>query len=470
MTKHELLDLMRLGEGLTLEFKRSVSADLGREICAFANAIGGRIVIGSDDEGNLVGVSNINRTKSEIQSIARNVDPPLSVEIEPIDNILLVTVPAGRSKPHMVSGKFYMREAASTQQLNRDEIREFFFKEGLISFDKQPCRDFDMTRDFDTKKYRVFARAANIPPGLKTEDVLRNLEVFTDEGMSNAGALFFSKRVPKFFLEAKINCALFQGTGKTKILDQQICEGNILETHKAAIAYLESHLNAEYVIRNGPRQEILELPVDALREALLNAIGHRDYRLNGHIQMHISLDRVEIINPGGLVSGLKLADLGRVSRPRNPLLFALMHRLELVEDVGSGIQRIRAEMKNYGLEPPVIETGETWFSIVFRRKPQNAGIESGAHAPEPRLGDGLGKKLGNGLGKKLGDGLVEGLGENRTRILTLIRHDPSVSIPKLAETIGISTTAIENNIKYLKAKGLLQRNGPSKGGHWIVPT
>ena len=94
MTKHELLDLMRLGEGLTLEFKRSVSADLGREICAFANAIGGRIVVGADDEGNLVGVSNINRTKSEIQSIARNVDPPLSVEIEPVENILLVTVPA----------------------------------------------------------------------------------------------------------------------------------------------------------------------------------------------------------------------------------------------------------------------------------------------------------------------------------------------------------------------------------------
>jgi ATP-dependent DNA helicase RecG len=207
------------------------------------------------------------------QSIARNVDPPIAVEIERIENVLLVTVPAGRSKPHMVGGKFYMREVATTQQLNRDEIREFFFKEGLISFDKQACRGFNMDRDFDPKKYRAFARAAGIPSGMKTEDVLRNLEVLTDEGMSNAGALFFSKRVPKFFLEAKINCALFQGTGKTKILDQQIYEGNIVETHKATIAYLEAHLNTEYVIRSGPRQEILELPVDALREAILNAIG-----------------------------------------------------------------------------------------------------------------------------------------------------------------------------------------------------
>ena len=128
MTKRELLNLMRLGEGLTPEFKRSVSADLGREVCAFANAIGGRIVVGADDRGSLVGVSNINRTKSEIQSIARNVDPPIAVEIEPIENVLLVTIPAGSRKPHMVGGKFYMREAATTQQLNRDEIREFFRK------------------------------------------------------------------------------------------------------------------------------------------------------------------------------------------------------------------------------------------------------------------------------------------------------------------------------------------------------
>jgi len=464
MTKSELLDLMRLGEGLTLEFKRSVSADLGREVCAFANAIGGRIVVGADDHGNLLGVSDINRTKSEIQSIARNVDPPIAVEIEPIENVLLVTIPPGSAKPHMVGGKFYMREAATTQQLNRNEIREFFFKEGLISFDKQTCRGFDMERDFDPKKYRAFVRAAGIPSGMKTEDVLRNLEVLTDEGMSNAGALFFSKRVPKFFLEAKINCALFQGTGKTKILDQQIYEGNIVETHRAAIAYLEAHLNTEYVIRSGPRQEILELPVDALREAILNAIGHRDYRLTGHIQVHISLDRVEIINPGGLVSGLKLADLGRVSMPRNPLLFALMHRLELVEDVGSGIRRIRDEMKNYGLEKPLIETGEAWFSIAFMRKPQDAALEHSTQKPTQESE----KRDGTGLVEKVGRRLVEGLVETQRKILELMSENPAISKRELAADIGISTTAIDKSIAALKTKGLLQRIGPDRGGRWIV--
>jgi ATP-dependent DNA helicase RecG len=387
------------------------------------------------------------------------VDPPIAVEIEPIENVLLVTVPAGSRKPHMVGGKFYMREAATTQQLNRDEIREFFFKEGLISFDKQICRGFDMDRDFDPKKYRVFARAADIPSGMKTEDVLRNLEVLTDEGMSNAGALFFSKRVPKFFLEAKINCVLFQGTGKTKILDQQIYEGNIVETHKAAIAYLEAHLNTEYVIRSGPRQEILELPVDALREAILNAIGHRDYRLTGHIQVHISLDRAEIINPGGLVSGLKLADLGRVSMPRNPLLFALMHRLELVEDVGSGIRRIRTEMKNYGLENPLIETGEAWFSIAFKRKSQDSAIErqGAVRGITPSVA-------------RLSEGVTGGVSEGVTRLLKYIRLHPGLRTPAISEGLSVPVKTIERWVKLLKQQGEIQfRGSPKKGGYHALP-
>lgn len=90
------------------------------------------------------------------------------------------------------------------------------------------------------------------------------------------------------------------------------------------MSYLLSHLNTEYVIKGGPREEILELPEEALREALLNAIGHRDYRSTAYIQVHIFQDSVEILNPGGLVSGLKLKDLGRVSRPRNLFLFSLL--------------------------------------------------------------------------------------------------------------------------------------------------
>ena len=153
------------------------------------------------------------------------------------------------------------------------------------------------------------------------EDVLRNLNILSEEGMANGGVLLFSKRVPDFFLQASVSCALFQGTSKTKILDHTVFEGGIQENYDAATTFLQSHLNTEYVIRSGPRKEILELPEEALRESLLNAIAHRDYRATYSIQVNIYRDRVEIWNPGGLVSGLRLKDLGHVSRPRNLLLY-----------------------------------------------------------------------------------------------------------------------------------------------------
>ena len=457
MTKNELLDLMRLGEGLTLEFKRSVSADLGREVCAFANALGGHIVVGADDHGNLLGVSNINRTKSEIQSIARNVDPPIAVEIEPIENVLLVTIPPGRAKPHMVGGKFYMREAASTQQLNRDEIRDFFFKEGLIRFDEQVCRQFSLEKDFDNRKYAAFLRASRIPRGLKREDVLRNLHLLAADGVRNAGVLLFAKDPAKFFQQAVVVCAVFQGKGKAKIIDKRTVGGTLVECYTGTMVYLGEHLNTEYVIRGGPREEILELPEEALREAILNALAHRDYRLTGAIQVHIFYDRVEMLNPGSLVSGLRIEDLGHVSRPRNPLLFGLMDRMELVENVGSGIKRIRDAMNEYGLRPPVIRTAETWFSITFRRKGPDEAIESLS-----RKGIGEPVRPGSPIGSSKGSPIT------RERIITLIAANPRITSDAIASSLRITKRAVLKQTRRLKDEGLLRRIGSPRAGYWEV--
>ena len=111
-----------------------------------------------------------------------------------------------------------------------------------------------MRRDFDGRKFQAFKKAAGIPQGLKQPDVLSNLRVLTENGMTNTGALLFSKTVPKFFLQASVTCALFQGTSKTKILDQATFQGNIVENYQNAISYLFSHLNTEYVIKGGHSQ------------------------------------------------------------------------------------------------------------------------------------------------------------------------------------------------------------------------
>ncbi|MCJ7833055.1 MAG: hypothetical protein MUQ20_01550, partial [Deltaproteobacteria bacterium] len=346
-------------------------------------------------------------------------------------------------------------------QMKRDEIREFFFREGLIRFDEQPCRNFDMRRDFDSRKYLDFIQAAAIPQGLRKEDVLRNLKVSTDQGLTNAGALMFGKKVANFFLQASLTCALFQGTSKSKVLDHAIYQGSITENYQSAISYLMSHLNTEYVIKGGPREEIQELPAEALREALLNALAHRDYRSTSDIQVHIFHDRVEISNPGGLVSGLKIKDLGRVSRPRNLLLFSLMARMELVEHIGSGIKRIRDAMATYGLEPPLFEANPEWFAVTFRRKGFQEAIEKVPSVPS---------KAGQrgGVNGGVNGGVSGGVNEGIEDLLGFIRRTPGLRAPQISKAVGVPVRTLEKWLKKLKdSDGIVFKGSTKTGGYRI---
>ena len=234
LTKKELSELIAVGEGFSLEFKRTV-AHLGREICAFANSAGGRILIGVNDNGSVSGVGNLNRVKSEVQNIARSMGPSLAVDMEAVGDVLVVSVPSGADKPYSANGKFYLRDASTCQQMSRDEIREFFFSEGLIQFDRQPCPRFSMDQDFDAGKYRRFADAASLPAGLRQNDVLQNLKVVDVGNMTNAGALVFAKDVSKFFLQASVVCVLFQGTGKSKVLDKRVFADGVASDFEGAM-------------------------------------------------------------------------------------------------------------------------------------------------------------------------------------------------------------------------------------------
>jgi ATP-dependent DNA helicase RecG len=456
MNVKELDKMIRLGEGFTVEFKTTPS-HLGREICALANAAGGSILLGVDDQGHKIGLSKLNRTKSEVQSIARNIDPPLVLEMDVADNILVITVPNGPNKPYSANGLFYIREASNTQQMKRDEIREFFFREGMIRFDEQPCKAFNMRRDVDPERYASFCRSAGIASTLKRNDVLRNLHVLSEEGMKNAGVLLFSKDVSRFFLQASLTCALFQGTTKTKILDRAVFEGDIQQNYNAAISYLVSHLNTEYVIKGGPREEILELPEEALREAVVNAISHRDYRSTSNVQIHIFRDRVEIWNPGGLVPGLKLKDLGRISRPRNLLLFSLMARMDLVEHIGSGIKRIREAVTSYGLKPPLIEAETDWFSITFMRKQTHEAIKK---VLEKDAGLVPQEKAQHG-------GINGGMDGGLNALLEFIRNTPGLRTPQISKAMGVPARTLDKWIKKLKDQGAIEFKGGSRsGGYW----
>ena len=329
------------------------------------------------DNGEVCGVANHNQLKSEIQSIARFADPPIAVEIESTGKVLCVRIPAQRSKPYSFRGKFFIRKGASSQQMSRDEIREFFYKEGLIHFDETACDKFSLERDLDVENWLLFRRRAKIPAEMEPTTALRNLHLIDeDDRMTHAGSWLLAHDIRKFNTSADVACALFMGTDKVRILDKREFHGDIYSMIEDVMAWILSKINIEYIIKHVKREERPELPEEAIREAVVNALAHRDYRSSANVQIYLFTDRLEIVSPGGLPAGMTEADLGMKSIPRNPLLFGILHRMEAVEKIGSGILRIRSLCREHGVAEPLIEVSKSWVSTTFPRATAQVGNKS----------------------------------------------------------------------------------------------
>lgn len=244
---------------------------------------------------------------------------------------------------------------------------------------------------------------------------------------------------------------------------------DLLIQFNEAVAFLKKHLNVRSEIRGVNREDIYEIPLEVLREALVNALMHRDYSITGtQVSVEVYDDRVEIVNPGGLPKGLSIRDLGTVSIRRNELIADLFFRLHKVERIGMGIRKMKEAMVSAGLHEPTFAT-DAFFRAMFQRSPEFALKEGkeGKEGLEKRFGE----KLGDGweeLVERLEEKLGEKLREGERNILRLIHCNKRISIREMAREVGISTTAIDKNLTKLKNKGILRRVGPDKGGHWEV--
>jgi len=193
------------------------------------------------------------------------------------------------------------------------------------------------------------------------------------------------------------------------------------------------------------------LPEEALREALLNAIVHRDYFSNAEIQVYIFKDRLEIVNPGGLVPGIRLSDLGKKSLSRNKLLFGMLSRMNLVEKAGTGILRIRSAMKDYKLEVPKIETDENWFTITFKRP------DLQKESYEQRF-----------YGKISPKKSPRKIPEKYQKIIEAIKENPYLPRRELSIILNETEETIQSRLRKLAKDRLIRRVGPDKGGHWEI--
>ena len=453
LNEKNIKSLIASGEGYNVEFKVSIPSkikDVTEEICAFANAAGGTLLLGVDDNNIVQGVVFNNAKRSALQNSINEISPALHCEIYTVTvdskDVVVIEVPSGENKPYVLSGAIYVRQGPNSQKLTTvEEMRDFFQQADKIYFDEAPCKAIDINQDIPDGNINQFRELVGLGTTVSNDQVFNNLKLITKEGfLKNGAALFFAENPEQFFEKAVIRCIAFGGVDKRFIEDDKVMTGSLYNQYLQAMSWLKKKLNVRYDIEGAgskPRKEIWEIPETVFKEAIINALAHRDYYDKGaRITIEVFNDRVEISNPGGLISGIPKNEFGKRSLSRNPLIFGLFERIRMVEQVGSGIGRMRDLMIEADLTEPEFNT-EGMFTVTVRR-PFDFN--------------------------KWVDKWVDNLTNNRVNIIKAIHENSKVSKRELEDKVGLSATAIDNNLDALKDLGLIERVGSAKGGHWQI--
>ena len=454
MTAEQLKLLLKEGEGLGVEFKERFSSRIAKDIVAFANTKGGSILLGVDDNGKVIGEKVTNRLKAEISGIARNCEPAITIKkISQIGKVVVIEIDEGSEKPYSCSEGYFRRLDAVTQKMNRKEIELFFRYAIKTSFEL--LEHLDATwRNISQKKIRTFFEEAGIDMlAIDEKKVLASLGMSDGKHINNAGVLFFAKEPRKLLMQCELILVAFKGTKGINVYDKKYIQDDLLTQFNEAIIFLERHLNVRSEIKGVNRKDICELSMEALREAVANAIIHRDYSMRGtSIMVEVHEDRVEVRNPGGLPEGLTIKGLQNVSIRRNEIIADMFARMEKVERMGTGIKRMRDAMKAYGLPYPKIKS-DTFFGITFQRPPYSLREEEKGGQKVVRTG---GQKQWSDLTSR------------QDEVLKLIADNPDISRKELSDKLGINPSAIQKHMEVLKVKKIIKRIGSAKGGHWEI--
>jgi ATP-dependent DNA helicase RecG len=455
MMSLDLEAIINEGESYTIEFKESPDKELPAEVCAFANASGGKVYIGIHDDGYVVGTDRGNTARSRIQDTINKIEPRLTTSMDVHDNIIVLTIPEGTHKPYSCPAGFYLRSGPNSQKLDRDSIVEFFQNEGRVRYDEIVRNDLPADERFNEAAYKSYIRKSKISDVLGRDLVLRNMNcaVVSDEELcfTNAGALFFRiNDEDVVFRHAGIVCALYKGTDKAYILDAKELNGDIISNVDDAIVFFYKHLRMSYKIESLQRENILELPEDALREAVVNAACHRDYFEKGaRIMVEIFDDRVDIVSPGGVCKGITHENFGSISIARNSLITSMFYRIGYIEQMGTGITRMRNATREAKVAEPEF-TLTDFFKVTFKRSSMD--IASGRQAVVS--------------GHKRPQAVAQ---SDRTQlVMDFLEKHGQVRTPELRNILELSDGRIRALLRDMVSEGLIEKIGDDRYAYYIL--
>lgn len=357
---------MTFTESEIVELKSQVVGDICKEIIAFANSKGGTLYIGVEDNGNVVGVENADKVTLQLSNMVRDSIKPdvtMFIHYETLwvegKSIIAATVQKGTDRPYYLGSKglkptgVYVRNGNSTDPATDTAIRRMIKETDGDSF--ETMRSLEQNLTFKTTE-ELF-RKRNVP---FDSTKMQTLGMVSQEGIYSNVALLLSDQCSH-----TIKAATFSGTDKTTFQDRREFGGSLFQQMEEMYAYLDMRNRTKATFQGLYRTDIRDYPEEALREALLNSLVHREYSFSASTLISIYDDRIEFVSVGGLPAGISLEDimLG-LSVCRNPKLAAIFYRLELIEAYGTGMPKIMKAYAGTDLEPK-IEVTNNAFKITL---------------------------------------------------------------------------------------------------------
>ncbi|MCL1884446.1 MAG: putative DNA binding domain-containing protein [Defluviitaleaceae bacterium] len=365
-------------ENESTEFKREYTSDIKKEVVAFANTRGGNIYVGRDDKGNPHPLADVTETMTQITNSIRDgilPDVTMFVSYETDENSISMTVSEGTNKPYFLAEKglkpsgVYVRQGESAAPASFEQIREMLKLTDGDKFESSRSLLQDLTfRETTEEFHRCGVELCR--------NHMQTLGLIGNDGLYTNLGLLLSDQCPY-----TIKFAVFTGTKKGEFKTRKEITGSLLKQMRSAFDFLSLSNNLAAAVTGLDRIEQYDYPEIAVREAILNAIVHRDYGFSGSIIVNLYDDRAEFVSLGGLVPGLRTEDLFvGISQPRNEKLANVFYRLKHIEAYGTGLKLIMQHYDDLAVKPEILATHGA-FSLTLPNMNYAKPLRS-AHEPK----------------------------------------------------------------------------------------
>ena len=484
MNSEQLIkDLLNKGEGEQLEFKEVVRKDaIGKTICSFLNNDGGQILIGIGPRKKIIGISNAEKWKKELeQYLVKELVPeaPVMVSVEIVGNkkLILVKVWAGSKKPYVLEGGIFYRRNGQTVQASSKEISSLIHDRQLteIHWERQPALGVEL-EDLDLEEIQKTIDTAWDENKMKERkydpiDFLSYYGLFQNGHFTNAAVILFGKKPARFIPQVRTRIAFLSG-GKTadKYYDDQLLEENLFKSINTIQIFLEKHLSYSRNFERNNWQHKAEyiFPMAALREGIMNALVHRDYsNVSGSASLIIYPDKLEIINIGKLP--LKVTELKKnhLSMPVNPDIAHMVFLRGYMEKIGRGTLKIIDACKEAKLKAPVWVSEGNTVKLSFFSKVKLQGAIEGANKGAVK---GASKRTNEGAIEGAIEGATKGVKEKLSILLSTIAANEGQRVPEYKELTNLTDSSMERYIRILKNAGLIEFKGDAAhtGGYFLT--